>query len=599
MKNNYELVYKAPFEMTHYKIYNKMKKIFSLVMFFAALSFWGCNADKQDLPLQVEEQMVTVRASIDTQPESRVSHTQNADGSIKTHWEEGDAFLGVTGSSVIKYTDAVVYGSNASFTSHEFVANGNKVNALYPLNDSYLANAASADGFEISLAGQDGTLAKLADYTYMTASATADKGMLDFKFKHEIVILRLTGMMFPEGTNASRVSEIIVNGTGINDAAVVKLTGDAPVVSVSAADCSVSVKGNFAVTNRVMDDVYVAFFPTPEMSDFTISAITADNNRYNFKYTASVEFQAGKLYTLRGRTMTGIVRVSQYETYPNESVYYAIDYTDIKAIDEFDYESGYFKGKTIVMLNDIDMSAAEPFTNTYVGTSGFKGTFDGMGYAVKNLGYGLFNSFDGATIKNLTLEGHIDLESNVITLGYGFNGTKVINVHNNCKIDATVAVNGITRGNVIVFACTNSADLYSSSNQVNGIGTGSASVIVGCYNEGKLTGNSVNGIGDISDVYGCYNIGELVATYKSGIGSSSDVYNSLWLTSQASECCSSINVSENNVGCSSVEEVNNNVSVLNAGIKKWNDANPTNTCDYHYVKGTDGKGPQLVYGAPQ
>lgn len=578
-----------------------IKKIFSVVMFFAALSFLGCSADKQDLILQGEEQLVTVRATIGNHPDSRVILTQKADGNIKTEWKEGDAFFGVTGSSVIKYTDAVVNGSVANFTPNGYVSNGNKVNALYPLNESYLANAASADGFEISLAGQDGTLETLADYTYMTASATAEKGMLDFKFKNEIVVLRLTGMMFPEGTHVSSVSEIIVNGTGINDAAVVNLRGDAPVVSVSAADCSVSVKGNFAVTDRKMTDVYVAFFPTSEMSDLAISAITADNKRYNFNYSGSVEFEAGKVYTLSGKTLTGIVRVSQYAQYPNESVYYAIDYTDIKAIDTYGYKSGYFNDKTIVMLNDIDMTDAEPFVELYYVSANFKGTFDGMGHAITNLSYGLFDTFEGAVIKNLTLEGHIESEHNVSILGSSLSDTKLINVHNNCIVNTSITVYGLIRSKSLIFACTNSAELSSSANQVHGISE-AATAVVGCYNAGKLTGTSVAGIDDISNIYGCYNIGSMNVitdiSEKYGIGHSSNVYNSLWLTSAASKCNSSVTVSENNVGCSSIEEVNNNVSVLNAGIKKWNDANPTNTCDYHYEKGTDGKGPQLVYGAP-
>ena len=581
-----------------------MKKIFSIVMLFAAICFSGCSNEKEDLSISGEGKLVKVRATIGHDADSRVVLTQKEDGNIKTEWKNGDVFLGVTGSDVITFADASTSGAVADFTPSTSVSEGAKVNALYPYNESYSANAASADGFEISMSGQDGTLEGLADYTYMTAQATETDGVLDFSFKHEIVILRLTGLTFPEGADVSSVSEIVVSGTGINDAAVVKLSGDAPEVSVSAVDCSVNVKGYFAVTENKMTDVYVAFFPTSEISDLAISAITADNKRYHFNYSGAVEFEAGNVYTLSEKTLTGIIRVSQYAQYPNESVYYAIDYTDIKAIDTYDYESGYFKDRTIIMLNDIDMSEAKPFTHSYVGTSGFKGTFDGMGYAVKNLSYALFNSFSGATIKNLTLEGYIDRESNVVTLGFGLNGTKVINVQNNCKINATVAVSGVTEGSVFVFACTNLADLSSTGNRVSGISTGSISNVVGCYNQGNLTGKNVAGIGVNSNVYGCYSIGgmEVVTDIneKYGIGSSSNVYNSLWLTTEAEKCNYSTPVeSVDNIGCSSIEEVNNNVSVLNAGIKKWNDANPTNTCDYHYMKGTDGKGPQLVYGAPQ
>lgn len=81
----------------------------------------------------------------------------------------------------------------------------------------------------------------------------------------------------------------------------------------------------------------------------------------------------------------------------------------------------------VVLLNDIDMAAVESWTpiggvdaseyNTttpYKTVNPFKGTFDGQGFAVKNLnytadmstgkwGYAFFGSLDGATVRNLTL----------------------------------------------------------------------------------------------------------------------------------------------------------------------------------------------------
>ena len=81
----------------------------------------------------------------------------------------------------------------------------------------------------------------------------------------------------------------------------------------------------------------------------------------------------------------------------------------------------------VVLLNDIDMAAVESWTpiggvdaseyNTttpYKTVNPFKGTFDGQGFAVKNLnytadmstgkwGYAFFGSLDGATVRNLML----------------------------------------------------------------------------------------------------------------------------------------------------------------------------------------------------
>ncbi len=81
----------------------------------------------------------------------------------------------------------------------------------------------------------------------------------------------------------------------------------------------------------------------------------------------------------------------------------------------------------VVLLNDIDMGAVETWTpiggvngskadntNVYTTVNPFKGTFDGQGYAIKNMkysadmstgkwGYALFGSIEGATIRNLVL----------------------------------------------------------------------------------------------------------------------------------------------------------------------------------------------------
>ena len=275
-----------------------MKKIFSIVMLFVGGFFTSCNEDSNEIIVSQNQNKMIVHAVIGEQTDSRVVLTQQDNGNIKTTWKDGDAFLGVANGTMIEFTGGKSDGTVADFSSNNEVNNGVMVNALYPLSDEYKNNASSVDGFEISLAGQNGTLEKLADYTYMTAQAIATDNVLNFKFKHEIVILRLTGMTFPD--EISNVSEIVVSGTGISDVAVANLSGSTPVVKVSATDCSVNVKGNFTVSDKVMQDVYVAFFPTEEISNLTISAITSNSRPYHFSYNGSVkQLITGKVYTLK------------------------------------------------------------------------------------------------------------------------------------------------------------------------------------------------------------------------------------------------------------------------------------------------------------
>jgi hypothetical protein len=138
----------------------------------------------------------------------------------------------------------------------------------------------------------------------MTASATVEKGMLDFKFKNEIVVLRLTGMMFPANANVSSASEIVVSGTGISDVAVANLSGDAPMVSVSPTDNQINIKKSITVNNGVLEDVYVAFFPASNVNDLSITVLTNDAKPYRYNYDNSVNFEKGNVYTLSDKSLS-------------------------------------------------------------------------------------------------------------------------------------------------------------------------------------------------------------------------------------------------------------------------------------------------------
>ena len=110
------------------------------------------------------------------------------------------------------------------------------------------------------------------------------------------------------------------------------------------------------------------------------------------------------------------------------------DVADFAAFIETANSGNDFDGKTIKLANDIDlyfkdvtdMADSDPTTfrpigdTKYNGGKPFKGTFDGQGHTIKNLyqngwdlgymlgvygSYGLFGSLDGATIKNVVIEG--------------------------------------------------------------------------------------------------------------------------------------------------------------------------------------------------
>lgn len=75
---------------------------------------------------------------------------------------------------------------------------------------------------------------------------------------------------------------------------------------------------------------------------------------------------------------------------------------DLLAFSSYAAMNGYYVGKTVILTNDIDMKDIEWFT-----VENFKGTFDGNGYAIKNLTVtsageiAFIKNFTGATMKNV------------------------------------------------------------------------------------------------------------------------------------------------------------------------------------------------------
>lgn len=113
-----------------------------------------------------------------------------------------------------------------------------------------------------------------------------------------------------------------------------------------------------------------------------------------------------------------------------------------------------FENQTITLGDNIDLSSFGNWTPMGSITSPFKGTFNGAGYTVSGLTItqeehglvGFFGAVEDATIKNLTVEGNINIQSEVVAAdyylmvggvsGYGKNAT-IENCKNNVVITAS------------------------------------------------------------------------------------------------------------------------------------------------------------------
>ena len=188
------------------------------------------------------------------------------------------------------------------------------------------------------------------------------------------------------------------------------------------------------------------------------------------------------------------------------------------------------------LTGDIDLGgeAWDPIapTSGYV-TDAYAGTFDGDGHTISGLSVsstktsqalGLFGVVNGATIRNLKVEGTVTSNGN-------YNGGIVgksqgaVTVQN-CSFDGQVSgnyaggiVGRINAGSVNIDRCANLADITGTyAAGILGYGTArDISEISNCYNTGTITGSTRAGgiAGQIHNntlISNCYNVGALAGT---------------------------------------------------------------------------------------
>lgn len=213
------------------------------------------------------------------------------------------------------------------------------------------------------------------------------------------------------------------------------------------------------------------------------------------------------------------------------------------------------KGKAFYLANDIDLKGEEftPIANVSSVGDGFAGTFDGLNHTIKGLkinsnsdnGVGLFGTINGATIKNLKVEGNISAsgstfvggiigktQGNVVVDSCSFSGSVS---NNNPDDNDTTAAGGIVgrvnyaKKSVKISNCANSAEITSANGLAAGIiGYSSSKVVLSnCYNTGNISSKYyASGIGatlskTTSTITNCYNSGITTntnkGTYNAGI----------------------------------------------------------------------------------
>mgnify|MGYP003309697504 CR=1 FL=1 len=165
------------------------KNILSIICIAAAL----CACSKEQLAEKTvnsgQEQLITATVNMDN---TKLAFSENQAGGgagLASKWEEGDTFYAYAGSELIKFT--LTSGAGTATATFQAKAKGIKDDTQWL---GVLGNHASVVSGELhcSYHGQDGTLENLADYSYMTASATGKEPVFNFSTGEKLsYIIRL------------------------------------------------------------------------------------------------------------------------------------------------------------------------------------------------------------------------------------------------------------------------------------------------------------------------------------------------------------------------------------------------------------------------
>lgn len=212
-------------------------------------------------------------------------------------------------------------------------------------------------------------------------------------------------------------------------------------------------------------------------------------------------------------------------------------------------------GVSFYLANDIVLSGSwTPISNVTYVADAFAGTFDGNGHTISGLNInatasnqGLFGIINGATIKNLNVEGIVTSSNNYVG---GIVGKVQQGTIENCSFTGTVTssksssayAGGIVGGTVnpsTIEGCYNKATVNGYAGGILGYGK---ATIKNCYNTGDINGTNraggiigqFNGTAATNTATNCYNIGKITLSsssyaYSGGIsGYNGVVSNCYW-----------------------------------------------------------------------
>lgn len=257
----------------------------------------------------------------------------------------------------------------------------------------------------------------------------------------------------------------------------------------------------------------------------------------------------------------------------------------------------------IKLMKNIDLGCDESNLFTPIGADkAYKGTFDGNGKTVSGLYVkgndfsGLFGKLNGATIKNLTVEGTVVGISTSGTGGIAASLT-VDSTISNCVSKVNVSSDKGCTGGICgdikkgkIINCINIGSVYVNGSDASGIGgiagiiEDSSSAIYNCANLGEVKGHSY--VGGITGSYSagviqnCYNAGNVSLIDSSGNSyggiTGDDIISETSLYYYNASCSKAFGLYEDTTGAFTLAEITEIKSIQNL-LDLWIDNNQSDS----------------------
>ena len=192
--------------------------------------------------------------------------------------------------------------------------------------------------------------------------------------------------------------------------------------------------------------------------------------------------------------------------------------------------------KHFIQICDIDLGPATSEGGIYYNDGegwvpiSLSGTYDGGGYAVKNIminrpaavgAQGLFSSNgEDSSVKNLGIKGGSISGRNQVGGVAGCTEGAIINCYNTAAISGTSSVGGVAGFARKIENCYNTGTV-SGTTSVGGVAGGARFLVQGCYNAGNVSGSiSIGGVTGSPNLYASvnrnYNVGNVSGSSSVG-----------------------------------------------------------------------------------